>query len=155
MNKTTAKKVLVSMLAAAMVVALAACSDSGSNTKTAAASGYKDGTYSGRSSDFEADESGNGAGYGEVSIELKDNKVTACEFKMYELDGTLKDETYGSDLSKENRLKAQKAVQAAGKYASMLVDAGDINGVDVISGATISYSEFVEAVNDALSKAAE
>ena len=74
---------------------------------------------------------------------------------MYELDGTLKDESYGADLSKENRLKAQKAVQSAEKYASRLVEAGGLDGVDAISGATISYNEFIEAVNNALSKAAE
>ena len=140
------------IMALAMMCSLAAC---GGSSSTPASVTYADGTYTGRSEDHEEDESGNGAGYGEVVIVIENNEIVSCEFTMYELDGTLKDETYGSDLSKENRLKAQKAVQAAGKYASMLVDAGDINGVDVISGATISYSEFVEAVNDALSKAAE
>ena len=74
---------------------------------------------------------------------------------MYELDGTMKDESYGADLSKENRLKAQKAVQSADKYAALLIKSGSIDGVDAISGATISCSEFKEAVNDALSKAAK
>ena len=114
---------------------------------------YADGVYTGRSSDFAADESGNGAGYGEVELEIKDNKIVACTFKMYELDGTLKDDNYGSEYSKENRLKAQKAVQSAAKYAASLVDKGSVDKVDAISGATISYNEFTEAVNDALSKA--
>lgn len=114
---------------------------------------YKDGTYTGRSTDFEADESGNGAGYGEVEITIKDNKIVDCSFKMYELDGTLKDEDYGSDLSDENRLKAQKAVQSAERYAALLVAEGSLDDVDAISGATISYNEFTEAVNDALNKA--
>lgn len=114
---------------------------------------YKDGTYTGRSSDFNADESGNGAGYGEVEITVKDNKIVGCTFKMYELDGKLKDENYGSDLSAENRLKAQKAVQSAERYAALLVAKGSVEDVDAISGATISYNEFTEAVKNALAKA--
>ena len=128
-------------------ILMTACSGENSS------SDYKDGTYTGRSSDFNADESGNGSGYGEVSIEIKDNKIVSCTFKMYELDGTLKDDNYGSDLSKENRLKAQKAVQSAAKYASELVKAGYLKDVDAISGATISYNEFKEAVNNAMQKA--
>jgi len=115
----------------------------------------KDGTYSGRSSDFSEDESGNGSGYGTVDIEVKDNKVVSCTFTLYELDGTLKDDTYGAGLSKENRLKAQKAVQSASKYASMLVEKGTADEIDAISGATICYNEFLEAVKDALGKASE
>ena len=137
-----------------MIVLLILCgcsSGGGSSSKTR---NYADGTYSGRSSDFEEDESGNGSGYGTVEITIKENKITACTFTMYELDGTLKDDSYGADLSKENRLKAQKAVQSAEKYAEMLVDKGSLDDVDVISGATISYNEFLEAVNDALSQAA-
>ena len=152
-RKIIAFAVLVCALAALM--ACGSGNGGGNNNNPAPASGYKDGTYTGRSSDFQADESGNGAGYGEVSIEIKDNKVVSCEFKLYELDGTLKDETYGADLSQENRLKAQKAVQSAEHYAAMLVDGGSLDGVDAISGATISYNEFLEAVNDALSKAAQ
>ena len=136
----------VVLLALAVGAAATSCS-SNSNTS------YKDGTYSGRSSDFEEDESGNGSGYGEVEIEIKDNKITACTFKMYELDGTLKDDQYGADLSKENRLKAQKAVQSAQRYADLLVKSGSVDDIDAISGATISYNEFKEAVKDALSKA--
>ena len=122
--------------------------------KSESPKGYRDGVYTGRSSDFAEDESGNGAGYGEVTLEIRDNKIVACTFKMYELDGTLKDETYGADLSKENRLKAQKAVQSADKYAQMLLSAGSLEGVDAISGATISHKEFSEAVERALAQAA-
>ena len=135
--------------AAVMTVSLASCSGEQKPVS------YTDGTYTGRSSDFKEDESGNGAGYGTVELEIRDNRITACTFRMYELDGTLKDESYGADLSKENRLKAQKAVQSADKYASLLVKSGSIDGVDAISGATISCNEFKEAVNDALSKAAK
>ena len=146
------KKKVICVLLLVLMLLLTACGG-GSSTNTPA--NYADGTYSGRSSDFEEDESGNGSGYGEVEIEIKGNKIISCTFLMYELDGTLKDSTYGADLSKENRLKAQKAVQSADKYAEMLVKSGSLDGVDAISGATISYNEFLEAVKDALNKAAK
>ena len=147
-TKTLAAVLLLSLVMALMMTG---CGESSSEP---VAKGYKDGTYSGRSSDYEEDESGNGAGYGTVELEIKDNKIVSCTFKMFELDGTQKDESYGADLSKENRLKAQKAVQSAEKYAQALVSAGSLDGVDVITGATISYNEFKEAVNDALNQAA-
>ena len=115
--------------------------------------GYEDGVYTGRSSDFQQEESGNGSGYGEVSIEVSGGRIVSCAFAMYKLDGTAKDETYGQDLSREYRLKAQKAVQSAQKYARMTAEAGKADGVDAISGATVSHQQFLEAVNDALSKA--
>ena len=142
-------KIVICLMAVLLCVSLAACSK---EKKTVT---YADGVYTGRSSDYDEDESGNGSGYGVVEIEISDGKIVSCTFKMYELDGTLKDETYGADLSKENRLKAQKAVQSAGKYAAALVSSQDPDDVDVISGATISYHEFVEAVKAALDKAAQ
>ena len=153
--KNIYKKIAALALAAFACVALAACNGGSSSNAPAANASYADGVYEGRSSDFQADESGNGAGYGEVTIEIKDQKIVSCTFTLYELDGKVKDETYGADLSRENRMKAQKAVQAAEKYASMLVDSENLDGVDVITGATISHNEFIEAVNDALSKAAQ
>lgn len=127
----------------------------GGSGSSASAGEPADGTYTARSSDYEADESGNGSGYGEVTITIEGGVITACEFSMYELDGTLKDDTYGADLSQENRLKAQKAVQAGSKYAAQLVETGSLDGVDQITGATICYSEFTEAVQNALATAAE
>ena len=147
--KKTILKAAALTLALSAVFSFTAC---GGEKK---ASSYTDGTYEGRSQDHNDDSDGNGAGYGEVEIEVKENKVVSCTFKMYELDGTEKGDDYGAGLSKENRLKAQKAVQSAEKYASKLIEAGTLDGVDAISGATISYNEFIEAVNDALKKAAK
>ena len=141
------------LLALALCLSLVLCSCG--DSKSSAPASYRDGTYNGRSSDFEADESGNGAGYGEVELTIRDGKISDCSFVLYELDGTVKDDTYGADLSRENRLKAQKAVQSAPKYAALLVEKGSLDQVDAISGATISFNEFKEAVSDALSKAAE
>lgn len=156
MNNGLKKLMLVPALC--LCLCLAACggekSSSGSNAGADSNVTYTDGTYKGRSEDFQEDESGNGAGYGEAEITIEEGKIASCTFVMYELDGTVKDETYGADLSKENRLKAQKAVQSAVKYAEQLVEKGSLDGIDAISGATISYNEFKQAVQDALGQAA-
>lgn len=141
---------LIMLMVLSLGLSLTACGESSS-----APAGYADGTYTGRSSDFQEDESGNGAGYGIAEIEIKDNTIVDCTFTLYELDGKVKDETYGADLSKENRMKAQKAAQSAEKYAASLVESGSLDEVDAISGATMSYQEFCEAVNNALDEAAE
>lgn len=143
-------RVLLSVLSAAVLLCSLSGCGGGEGAKTV---DYRDGTYTGRSADHQEDEDGNGAGYGEVTLTVSGQKITDCTFKMYHLDGTLKDETYGADLTKENRLKAQKAVQSADKYADALVKSGFIEAVDVISGATISHSEFKEAVEAALRQA--
>ena len=114
----------------------------------------KDGTYTGQSSNFEGD-AVEGAGYGVATVTIKDGEITECTFEAYELDGTLKDENYGQSLSgNDNKyLKAQFAVNSCPEYAKALVEAGSIDGVDVISGATVMHDQFQEAVEDALSQA--
>ena len=121
---------------------------------------YKDGTYTGRSSVFEnEDGSDDGNGYGEVTLIIEDGVISECTYLTYEIDGTLKDEDYGKEggqiANKDYYNKAQKANAACAEYASMLVANGSLKGIDAISGATINYNEFVEAVNDALSQAKE
>ena len=145
------KKITILFLIMTLVLGLVSCGSKEEKEETK----YKDGTYTGRSSDFNSDEDGNGAGYGEVEITIKDGSIASCDFVLYELDGKVKDETYGEDLSDENRLKAQKAVKAAERYSALLVDGNNLDGVDALSGATITYNEFTEAVKDALSKAKE
>jgi major membrane immunogen (membrane-anchored lipoprotein) len=119
---------------------------------------YADGTYTGQSSVYESDEDeGNGNGYGVVTITIKDNTITACEYTTYEPDGTLKDSDYGMQngevANRDYYNKAQKAIAACEKYASSLVSTNDLGKVDAISGATINYDNFKEAVKDALNKA--
>ncbi len=120
---------------------------------------YADGTYEGKSEVYinEDEESDEGNGYGVVKITIKDNAVTECEFKTYEEDGTLKDENYGKKsggvANKDYFNKAQKAVAACDEYASQLIQSGNVDDVDAISGATINYNEFKEAVNAALKEA--
>ena len=125
-------------------------------------SNYKDGTYTAQSSVFEGiedEEFGeeNGDGYGEVTITVKDNKIVDCQFTTYMTDGTVKGEDYGKQdgaiANQDYYNKAQRAVQASQNYADQLAAKGDLKEVDAISGATISYNEFNEAVKLALKQA--
>ncbi|MBQ8078543.1 MAG: FMN-binding protein [Oscillospiraceae bacterium] len=140
-----------SAIAFAAVLALAL---TGCGAKT-----YADGTYTAQSQEYVNDDEDEtaGNGYGVVTLTITDGKISACEFKTYELDGTEKDEDYGKEngevANKDFYNKAQKALAACDKYAQALVDAGDLSGVDAISGATVNYNEFREAVGEALKQA--
>ena len=62
---------------------------------------YRDGTYTARSDVRTEEEAGYAAGYGEVTITITDGKITACDFKTYDVDGNLKDEDYGRYVPEE------------------------------------------------------
>ena len=121
---------------------------------------YRDGDYEGKSSVYEnEDGTDDGNGYGVVNITIKDGAISACSYHTYEVDGTLKDEEYGKEdgriANKDYYNKAQKANAACAEYADLLVQNGQLDGIDAISGATINYNEFVEAVENALKEAEE
>ena len=143
------RHIAILVLYALMALALLTACGGGAN--------YADGTYTGTSSVYEGDEDGSGAGYGVATITIKDNVITACEFQTYEPDGTLKDENYGKQNGEVANVdfynKAQRAVLASAKYGEQLAEVGALKEVDAITGATISYGEFQEAVEDALSQA--
>ena len=148
MAKAVSSKFVALLLAACLAVCcfgLAACGGGGD---------LKDGTYTGQSSNFEGD-AVDGAGYGVVTLTIKDGAITDCTFETYELDGNKKDESYGVSLSgNQNKYtKAQNAVKACPEYAKALVEAGSLDGVDTISGATVNYDQFCEAVDDTLAQA--
>ncbi len=119
---------------------------------------YMDGTYEGKSELYSnEDEEAAGNGYGVVTITIKDQKIADCTFETYDLDGVLKDENYGKEgeeiSNRDYYNKAQKAVAACTEYAELLVQSGNIDQVDAISGATINYNQFQEAVDHALEQA--
>ena len=122
---------------------------------------YQDGSYTGQSSVFEAledaDGDAGGDGYGVVELTVSGGKVTACSFQTFQADGTLKGEDYGKQngeiANQDYYNKAQRAVQASENYAQQLAAKGELKEVDAISGATISYQQFEEAVNNALDQA--
>ena len=141
----------------ALAAALAACMLTGCSGKKVS---YKDGTYEAQSSVYENDDgTDDGNGYGVVTVTIEGGKISDCTFITYEADGTLKDEDYGKEdgriANKDYYNKAQKANAACAEYASMLVQNGQLDGIDSISGATINYNEFKEAVELALKEAQE
>jgi major membrane immunogen (membrane-anchored lipoprotein) len=113
--------------------------------------GYNDGTYTGRSG---PDDDG---AFGEVSLTITEGKITGCVFVTRQKDGSVKDEDYGKingEISNQPYYeKAQLAVAAMSKYAGDLRRTGSLDGVEAVSGATISYNQFSEAVEEALDAA--
>lgn len=95
--------------------------------------------------------------YGEVTLTIDNNQITGCNFVTWQTDGTTKDENYGKvngEISNQDYYdKAQLAVAAMQQYARQLVEAQKLEDVDAISGATIAYNQFSEAVLDALEEA--
>ena len=140
--------VLFCVLAVALL-ALAGCGGSGS---------YADGTYQGRSEMYEDNEGGDGDGYGVAELTISGGVITDCTFSTFQLNGDPKDAEYGKEggivANQDYYNKAQRAVQACDQYAQQLVDTGELKGVEAISGATINYNQFQDAVKDALSQAA-
>lgn len=127
----------------------------GSGAKTAV---YKDGTYTATSSVYTNDDgSEDGNGYGTVTLTIKDGKIADCSYQTFEVNGTLKDEDYGKQngeiANRDYYSKAQKAVAACDEYAKLLVANEGLDGLDAISGATVNYNEFKEAVQLALEEA--
>lgn len=150
--------VMKRMMACLMVIGVCAAflTGCGSGGQKAA---YKDGTYTAKSSVFTNDDgTEDGNGYGEVTLTIKDGKIAECTYQTVEENGSLKDEEYGKQngevANRDYYSKAQKAVAACDEYAKMLVANEGLDGLDAISGATINYNEFVEAVNLALKEAA-
>ncbi|MDR0637829.1 MAG: FMN-binding protein [Spirochaetaceae bacterium] len=109
---------------------------------------YRDGTYTGRSG---ADDTG---AWGEATVTIQEGKITACTFVTYQKDGVIKGEDYGKVNGEiSNRAfydKAQLAVRAMQTYAEALPRKQKPEAVDSISGATIAYDQFTEAVLMAL-----
>jgi major membrane immunogen (membrane-anchored lipoprotein) len=113
--------------------------------------GYKDGLYTGKSGE---DDTG---AWGEVTITIDAGKIRNCEFITWQKDGTPKDENYGKingEISNRDYYdKAQLAVAAMEKYTAAYQRAGNLKDVEAVSGATIAYNQFIEAVETALEKA--
>jgi major membrane immunogen (membrane-anchored lipoprotein) len=108
----------------------------------------KDGIYSGKSS---PDDTG---AWAEVTITVNAGKIASCDFITRQKDGTIKDADYGKvngEISNQAFYdKAQLAVRAMKAYAEQYQEAGNLDAVDAVSGATNSYNQFIEAVEEAL-----
>lgn len=148
--KKTVTVFAVCLLCAAL---LAGCGGGGKTVS------YKDGTYTAESSVFINDDgTDDGNGYGVVTLTIREGKIAECTYQTFQEDGTLKDENYGKQngeiANRDYYSKAQKAVASCDEYARMLVANEGLKGIDAITGATVDYNEFVEAVNIALAEAA-
>ena len=144
------KKSLITILALTMLVTVIGCGKKEVS--------YKDGTFTGKSSIYMSEDgTDDGNGYGEITITIENQKITACKFYTYEPDGKLKDEEYGkADGEIANRdfyNKAQKAVASCQEYEKQIVAKGELKGIDAISGATINYNAMEEAMSNALDEA--
>ncbi|MBR2276223.1 MAG: FMN-binding protein [Lachnospiraceae bacterium] len=144
------KKAIFLVLACALLLPVTWCGEKN----------YNDGTFTGQSAVYEnEDGSSEGNGYGVAVVTIQDGKISDCSFETFEPDGTKKGVDYGKEggtvANKDYYNKAQKAVAACDEYASMLVANGELKGIDAISGATINYNQFEEAVELALEEAKE
>ena len=63
------------------------------------------------------------------------------------VDGEIKNQDYYN--------KAQKANAACAEYSAQLVEKQDVDEIDQISGATVNYENFIDAVKNALAEAAQ
>lgn len=126
--------------------------DAKSEQQAQAAGMYKDGAYSAQS-----DMKDDWGGYGEARITITGGKITGCEFLSYEKDGKLKGEDYGKTngvIKNAGLYKiAQAAIQNAAKYGTLLVETQQLDKVDAIAGATVSYELFQNAAALALQQA--
>jgi len=113
---------------------------------------YIDGIYKATSSI--KDEWGGSA---EVEIVVKDGRITSCVFTSYEEDGKLKDADYGKvdGVIKNMGLYkiAQNAVSQSNKYGELLVKSQNIEKLDALSGATVSFGLFKDAVEQVMKQA--
>ena len=114
-------------------------------------SNAKDGTYTIESSRDEK------LGHSTLTLTIKDKKIVAAEFTGYDLFGNVKDENYGALTGKDSAdyKKAQVAVNAIKVYPAQLVETQELGKVDAISGASISYGQFVETTRRAVEEASK
>ncbi len=107
---------------------------------------YNDGEYTGVYN-------GEGESKMTVTLTLKDQKITDCKMECLDKMGNIKDEHYGEQAGEANFEKAQIALKGMKEYPKLLVELQSVDDMDAVSGATVSFKEFKEAVNDALKKA--
>lgn len=111
----------------------------------------RDGTYWGLG---KPDEEGE---YTKLTLTIEKHTIKDAVFEGYLKGGQLKDADYGKTNGKiENKVyynKAQLALRANKTYAAELVKKQELNKVDAVSGATVSYKGFFEAGQMALEKA--
>ncbi len=87
---------------------------------------------------------------GFITITVAGGDITNTTYETRQADGTDKGADYGKDSSGQvfNEAyyeRAQKAVESYPRYSQDLTDKDNPNEVDVISGATVAHSQFIQA----------
>ena len=133
------------ILAALCFICIFSCS----KTETKKSIKYKDGVY--KSFANIKDDWG---GTAEVEIKIEEGKIVECTFLSYEKNGNLKGPEYGKVDGVIKNVGLYKIAQAsilrAAEYGQKLIQTQNIDDVDVIAGASISYKLFKDAVENAL-----
>ena len=133
------------ILAALCFICIFSCS----KTETKKSIKYKDGVY--KSFANIKDDWG---GTAEVEIKIEEGKIVECTFLSYEKNGKLKGPEYGKVDGVIKNMGLYKIAQAsilrAAEYGQKLIETQNIDDVDVIAGASISYKLFKDAVENAL-----
>lgn len=112
-----------------------------------------DGTFTGTS---RPDDQG---AVGHLSFTVEGGAIVEASFVVKDPDGTPHDQNYGLSKATGRPVddafyqRAQAAVTAERQYVAQFKEVGDADQVDVIAGASLSHRQFLEAVEDALSRA--
>ena len=112
----------------------------------------KDGVWKGQSN---PDDQG---AIGVITIVVENGDITNTIYETKRADGSDKGRDYGKDSSgqvfnEEYYARAQRAVDSFARYSQELTDKDDPTKVDVISGATVAHSQFMQAAIRAISAA--
>ncbi len=121
------KKVVAILLVLSMAIALAACGGGGTAATEAAAAGPKAGTYTGEAK-------GHG---GDLKVDVtigEDGKITEVK-------------------AQENSETPEIGGAAIETLAKSVVEKNGVEGVEVVSGATVSSEAFIKAVTAAVDQA--
>ncbi|PIE53858.1 MAG: FMN-binding protein [Dethiosulfovibrio peptidovorans] len=107
----------------------------------------KDGVYQG---EFHNEEKGSST---RVTLKMRGGKIVDCQMTALDAEGHVKDENYGKNSGAENYRRAQLAVEGMQQYPEMLLKMQDVDTMDAVSGATVTFKEFQAAVRRALKEA--
>ena len=90
-----------------------------------------------------------------LTLTIRDRRIVAAKFVGYDIFGKVKDETYGLLTGKDSAdyKTAQIAVEAIKIFPVQLIETQDLSKVDAISGASISYEQFIETTQRAVEAA--
>lgn len=163
MKKKYSAFVLAGTLSAQLLAGCAAQQSNSSSVKESAEkpmgssapccdlSDVKDGTYNAEST------SDNFMGKGRIAISIQNHKIVSVNYIGLDPEGKMKASDYGKTNGQvENPAyykKAQLAVTANTAYAEQLLQVQELAKIDAISGATVSYQQFIEAAKTALMEA--